>query len=166
MITLGREEERHDSPEQANAIIAALFVSGRGMGAEELGAIAGIASVGYVRRILDGIIERYRSEDTPLSVLKIGDKYIMSVKEPYAERVSSLEGQPELSKGAMRILAYISKNEPIIQRNIVRSFGSTTYQYVRELVDGDFVRASREGRSKKLETTQKFKEYFNLSGGQ
>ena len=166
MIILEREEGRPESSEQANVIISALFVAGKAMSAEELGAIAGIASIGYVRKVLDGIIERYKNEDTPLSVLKIGDKYIMSVKEPYAARVSSLAGQAEISKGAMRILAYISKNEPIIQRNIVRAFGSTTYQYVKELVDGDFVSASREGRSKKLETTQKFKEYFNLSGGQ
>ncbi len=161
-------EERAGHPEEnekANILEAALFVSGRAMSAEELAGVAGIASVGYVKRMLDDMAERSKSSSGALCILRIGDKYIMSVKDPYGSIVGSLAGQPDISKGALRILAYISKNEPISQSRIVKAFGSTTYLYVKELIDGDFIKASKEGRTKRLETTQKFKEYFNLTGG-
>ncbi len=145
-----------------NTLEAALFVSGKAMSVEELAAAAGIASVGYVKKLAEELVEQYNTRSSSIYVTKVGDKYIMSVREQYASRVSSVAGQPELSKGAMRILAYVSKNEPIVQSAVVKAFGSTVYDYMKELTENDFIKTSKEGRSKKLETTQKFKEYFNL----
>jgi segregation and condensation protein B len=162
---LEEKAERPESDEKRNILEAALFVSGRAMSADELAGIAGVASIGYVKKALDLMVESSKSDGRALCILKIGDKYIMSVKDPYGKIVSTLAGQPDISKGALKILAYISKNEPIAQSSIVKAFGSTTYLYVKELTDGDFVKAYRDGRSKRLETTQKFKEYFNLTGG-
>lgn len=145
-----------------NTLEAALFVSGKAMSAEELSVAIGIASVGYVKKLADELIEDYNNRGSSIYVTKVGDKYIMSVRETYASRVSSVAGQPELSKGAMRILAYVSKNEPMMQSAVVKAFGSTVYEYMKELTEKDFIKTSKQGRSKKLETTQKFKEYFNL----
>ncbi len=158
-----REGQGTERREQLNTIEAALFVSGKAMSAEELAAATGIASIGYVKKLAEELIDEYSTKDTSIYVVKIGDKYVLSVKEQYAGRVSSVAGQPELSKGALRILAYVSKNEPIMQSSLVKAFGSSVYDYMKELTENDFVKANREGRSKKIETTQKFKEYFNLS---
>ena len=145
-----------------NTLEAALFVSGKAMSVEELAAATGIASIGYVKKLAEELVEQYNTRSSSIYVTKVGDKYIMSVREQYASRVSSVAGQPELSKGAMRILAYVSKNEPIVQSSVVKAFGSTVYDYMKELAENDFIKTSKEGRSKKIETTQKFKEYFNL----
>ena len=161
-----REEQGSERREQLNTIEAALFVSGKAMSAEELSAATGIASIGYVKKLADELIEEYRTREGSICVLKVGDKYALSIREQYAGRVSSVAGQPELSKGALRILAYVSKNEPILQSSVVKAFGSTVYDYMKELVENDFIRTAKEGRSKKLETTQKFKEYFNLAQNQ
>ena len=150
--------------EQMNTVEAALFVSGKALSAQELSQAIGIASIGHVKRLADQLMEEYSRRGGSLCVLKIGDKYIMSIKDSYAGRVSSVAGKPELTKGSLRVLAYISKNEPLMQSSLVRTFGSSVYDHVKELVGGDFVRATKEGRSKRLETTQKFREYFNLSG--
>ncbi len=132
------------------------------MGSEELAKVIGIASVGAVSMMVEELMKDYEKRGGSLGIFKIGDKYIMGVKEPYANRVNELAGAPEISKGGLRILAYISKNEPIIQSSVVNSFGSTSYEYIHELMEKDFVTGTKSGRSRKLATTDKFKEYFNI----
>ena len=158
-----REGQGQERREQLKLIEAALFASGRAMGADELAATTGVASIGYVKKLADELSEDYKSRDSSICVVKIGDKYMLSLRDEYANRVSSVAGQPDLSKGALRILAYVSRNEPVMQSSLVKAFGSTVYDYMKELLENDFVRASREGRSKRVETTQKFREYFNFS---
>lgn len=141
---------------------AALFVSGRAMGLDELGRILGIASPGYVKKVIEALAEEYAKGQSALEVVSVGDKYALNVKNEYASKVSELAGAPEISKGALRILAYVGRNEPVMQSSIVKAFGSSTYDYMHELLEKDFVTAQRKGRSKRVETTQKFREYFNL----
>jgi segregation and condensation protein B len=141
---------------------AALFVTSRAMSASELGEVVGIASVGSVASLLDDLTEEYNSRPSALGIFKIGDKYIMSVKDPYAGKVNQLAGAPDLSRGALRILAFVSKNEPVLQSSIIKSFGSASYDYIHELQEKNFLKAEKTGRTKKLDTTEKFKEYFNF----
>jgi segregation and condensation protein B len=148
--------------EYKKLIEAALFVTSKAMGADELAKALGIASVGSVNRLLGALIADYEQRGSSLGIFKIGDKYIMSVKEPYANRVNELAGAPDVSKGALRILAYVSKNEPVMQNNIVKTFGTTSYDYIHELISKEFLNAMKVGRTKKLNTTNKFKEYFNF----
>lgn len=154
--------EQNEKREHMNLVEAALFVSGKAMSADEIAGAVGIASIGYVRKIAEELMNDYKNRNTSIQLIKLGDKYILSVKEQYAARVSSVAGQPDLSKGALRVLAYVSKNEPIMQNNVVKSFGTSVYDYVKELVDNDFIKTNRVGRTKRLETTQKFREYFNF----
>jgi segregation and condensation protein B len=156
-------QQNNNEREHMNLVEAALFASGKAMSAQELATSLGIASIGYVKKTAEALMEDYTKRSSPLCVIKIGDKYILSIKEPYASKVNNLAGQPEISKGALRILAYISKNEPLMQNSLVKAFGSSSYLYVKELLDNDFIKANRIGRTKKLETTNKFKEYFNFS---
>ena len=149
--------------EHMNMIEAALFVSGKAMSAQELAAALGIASDGYVKRTADQLIEEQQRGNGPLCVVKIGERYSLSVREPYASRVNNLAGQPDISKGALRTLAFISKNEPAMQNSLVKTFGTSVYDYVKELVENDFIRTERSGRTKRIVTTQKFREYFNLA---
>lgn len=148
--------------EYKKIIEAALFVSAKALSTEELAQVLGIGSVGSVNNIMNELMNDYEKRDSSLGIFKIGDKYIMSVKEPFANKVGTLAGSPDLTRGALRILAYISKNEPVIQSSVVKSFGSATYEYLKELNEKEFITAKKTGRTKKLETTDKFKEYFNF----
>ncbi|MCL5429876.1 MAG: SMC-Scp complex subunit ScpB [Candidatus Marsarchaeota archaeon] len=142
---------------------AALFVTSKAMSADELAQAVGIASVGSVSKIVEELVNEYNSRNSAVTIFKVGEKYVMGVKEPYAGKVAGLAGSPDLTKGALRILAYISKNEPIMQRDVVKTFGSASYDYIKELVENDFIATKKIGRTKRIDTTQKFKEYFNLS---
>ncbi|MGD0729534.1 MAG: SMC-Scp complex subunit ScpB [Candidatus Micrarchaeaceae archaeon] len=155
--------ERESSSEYKKTVEAALFVSGRAMETEEIAKVVGIGSVGHVKKILEELISDYQSRNSALIISKVGDKYAIGVRNEYAEKVNSLAGAPDISKGSLRILAYISKNEPVMQSSVVKAFGSSTYEHMKELLEKEFVKTTRIGRTKRIETTNKFKEYFNLN---
>ena len=157
VITSGSDSEYR------NMIEAVLFVSGRAMSAEEIASSIGISSVGAVKSLIGALAEDYRKAGGALTIDKIADTYMMSVREPYASKVSGMAGNPDITKGSLRVLAYVSRNEPILQSALVKVFGSGVYDHVKELTEKGFVQGARVGRSKRLETTKKFKEYFNLS---
>lgn len=141
-------------------IEATIFMSAKALGIGEIASLAGIASPGIVEKIVKELVEDYRSRDTSLEILEISGKYMFSVKSPYSSKVSGLAVGPDLSHGALRILAYISKNDGVMQSQLVKYFGSQTYDYMKELVEKEFVEAKKFKRSKKINTTPKFREYF------
>ncbi|MGC8662284.1 MAG: SMC-Scp complex subunit ScpB [Candidatus Micrarchaeia archaeon] len=145
-------------------IEAVLFMSQKALSAEEIGNIIGLAAVGKVEEIAKGLASEYKQRDTALLIEEINGKYLFTIKEPYVEKVSSLASGPDISKGALRILAYVSKNNGVLQSEMVKIFGESTYAYVKELVDKEFLEPKRFGRSKKIYITSKFKEYFATEG--
>ncbi len=145
---------------------AALFASGRAMGIDELAKAIGLGSIGSLESIMDSLVNEYAGRDSAIEIQKLGSKYVMSIREPYASKVNGLAGAPDISRGALRILAYISKNEPVMQSAVVKAFGTTTYDYMKELVEKEFVIRKQVGRTKRIETTDKFKEYFNVESAQ
>ena len=149
--------------EYRNLIEAVLFVSGKAMSAEEIASAISVSSVGSVRSMITALAEEYSKSGGALAVEKVADTYMLSVREPYASKVSGIAGSPDITRGSLRVLAYISRNEPILQSAVVRVFGSGVYDHVKELSEKDFIRSTKVGRSKRLETTKKFREYFNLS---
>ncbi len=151
-----------DSLDYKMLIEAALFMSPNALSTDDLVRVTGIASPGHLASLLHELIDEYKSRNTSLEIVEIGGKYMFSLKEPYASKVASLAVSPDISKGALRILAYISKNNNVLQSELVKAFGETTYAYVKELMDKEFIEAKKAGRSKKLSTTLKFKEYFNV----
>lgn len=141
---------------------AALFMSPHAMSVADISGATGIASLGALSDTLGKLVEQYKNADTALEIIKVGEKYMFSLKEPYASKVSKLATGPDLSRGSLRILAYVSKNDGVMQSSLVKLFGASTYDHMKELVEGDFVEAKKSGRSKKITTTTKFKEYFNV----
>ncbi len=151
--------------ENRHMVEAALFVAGHALGLDEISKATGIMSPGYLKKVLAEIASDYDNNgNTVIRLFEIGGKYLLGLKEPYASKVNGLAGSPDLTKGALRILAYTSKNEPIMQNAIVKAFGSSSYEHIKELIEKDFITAFKVGRTKRLQTTQKFKEYFNLNG--
>lgn len=143
-------------------IEAALFMSSSAISIDQLASITGVASPGHISEAMKRLVEEYRSRDSALQIIEIDGKYLMTIKEPYASKVSSLAAGPEISRQALRILAYINKNPGIVQSDLVKAFGSSTYDYMKELTEKEFVETKKLGRTKKIVTTNKFREYFNV----
>ncbi len=145
-------------------IEAAIFMSPNALSVNELVSVTGIMSPGKVQELAKELVEEYKRCETALQILEIDSRYLFSLKEPYASRVSSLASGPDLSKGALRILAFVSRNQNVVQSELVKAFGTSTYDYMRELLEKRFVETKPFKRSKKVSTTSKFDEYFGREG--
>jgi segregation and condensation protein B len=148
--------------DQKKLIEAVLFMSPNAIGVGELAEMTGIASVGHVERMARELAEEYKARDTSLEIIEIDRRFMFSLKEPYASRVSRFASGPDITKGSLRLLAYVSKNNNALQSGLVKIFGESTYDHVKELAEKGFIDSRRDGRSRRISVTNKFKEYFNV----
>lgn len=151
-----------DEIDYKRLIEAALFMSPNAMSLNEISAATGVASPGTIEKLLTELIAEYDHSTTALRIMPISGKYMFSLKDPYASKVSSMAKGPDISRGALRVLAYIAKNNDVLQSQLVKYFGSSVYEYVKELTEKEFIESKKFKRSKKISTTPKFSEYFSV----
>jgi segregation and condensation protein B len=142
-------------------IEAALFMSPNAMSASDLSGITGIKSIGHIEQMLNELKEEYSGRETALEILEIDKKYMFALREPYASRVSVLASGPDITRGSLKVLAYVSQNNNALQSYLVKVFGTSTYDHIKELLEHGFIERKKQGRSWRISTTNKFKEYFN-----
>ncbi len=140
-------------------IEALLFMSSKAMSIEEIASKLGIETPGAIKIYLDQLKDELDKRNGAIYLAVIDDKYLLTVKEEYIKSLN-IENEPDISKGALKILAFISKNNGILQSELVKYFGKATYQYIKELKDKEFIEAKRSGRTKAIFITKKFNEYF------
>ena len=141
-------------------IEAALFISSKPLTIDALGRFIGVAAPGFVEGIVKELAAEYDAGGSSIKIAQEPGGYIMRLRPEYASKVSSLAQEAELSKGALKILAYISQNEGIEQSKVADRLGSTVYDHVHELVDKGFLTKEKRGRTSILRSTQKFRDYF------
>ena len=141
-------------------IEAALFMSSRPLGAQELGKVVGVAALGYVENELKKLQKEYDDRGSALVVACEEGKYIMRIRPEYVNYVKEFAKEGEISRHALKTLAYVAKFEGMKKSELCRKLGSTIYSDVQELVEKGFVSQKKQGRSTLLSTTPKFKEYF------
>lgn len=144
-------------------IEAAMFVSNKAMSVQEIGESLGIKSFSSVKSIISALIEDYKARDSALEIIEINGKYLLTVRKEYLAKVNRLAGTPDISKPGLRILAYISKNEPVMQSRLVKIFGTSAYIYIKELLESEFISSTRFKTTKSIKTAPKFAEYFSLN---
>jgi len=147
--------------EEKRLIEAALFISGRDMSLEELRTLTGIGALGYLRTVVEELRTDYDDRQSAIEILEANGKYSMRIRNECIDRVKEFAQDSEISKSALRTLAYISKHDGMLKSALARKMGSGIYQDVRELVASEFVKPQKAGRSSKLWLTEKFKKYFS-----
>ncbi len=146
--------------EEKRLIEAALFISGRAMSIDEMKTLTGIGAVGYLKNTLSELQKEYNDRKSAIEIIEAGNKYEMRVRNECVSRVKSFAQDTQISKPALRTLAYISKHDGLLKSTLVKKIGTQAYQDVKELVQSDFVKAQKHGRTSKLFLTEKFKKYF------
>lgn len=142
-------------------IEAALFMSGQSLASADLAKLVGIAAVGFVDEKLSALSREYEEKKSAIEIVREDNgKWAMRVRAAYAPAVRGFAGEAEISKHALKTLAYISKNEGIKKRDLFKKLGSSIYENVAELIDKGFVLATPAGRTVSLKTTGKFRQYF------
>ncbi len=150
-----------EESKEKRIIEAALFLSGRELTIEELKRVTGIAAHGYLEKMVGELKQEYERNGSALEIIEDSKRYAMRVKEEYGERVKSFAQDAEISKGGLRVLGFIYKNNrSILKSSIAKRLGAWIYPYVQELIDRGFVDAKKAGRTNKLTLTKKFDTYF------
>lgn len=142
-------------------IEAALFASGEPL---DVGQIRNLLRGKNVRELLQQLMDEYTARGSPIEIREIEDRFVMQVKPEFAEKVRSLAPK-ELRSPVLRTLAMIAYHQPLTVAELVDRRGAATYDHVRELEESGFVSAIPQGRTRLLQTTARFAEYFNLDAG-
>ena len=149
-----------DETEAEKIIEAALFMSSKPLAVAELGKLIGVAAPGFVSQRLDALKGRYDTSGSAIEITFEEGKYQMRLRAAYVNAVKDFAQAGEISRHALRTLAYISKSDGMKKSLLADKLGSTIYQDVAELVEKGFVLQKKSGRSSTLTTTPKFKSYF------
>ena len=149
-----------DNAQAEKIIEAALFMSSKPLSPSELGKLIGVAAPGFVSQRLDALRARYDSAGSSIEIALEEGKYYMRLRADYVNYVKEFAQQGEISRHALRTLAYISKNEGITKRLLFLRLGGGIYEDISELVEKGFVTQKKSGRTKAVSTTPKFRAYF------
>lgn len=143
-------------------IEAALFVSTDPISIKKLEELSG-AGPKEIERIVKELQENYEAQQSAIEIRKIDkDRFIMQAKEVFAAPLLDLV-KPTVSQEVLKTLSLIALKQPITQAEVVKSRGYSTYSHVKELLNKEFISAFPTGRTKILQTTQKFADYFGFS---
>ena len=143
---------------------AALYASGRPLGAEEIARIAGTSSERKAVAIAREVSDRVNGAFNAIEVAEYpGLRFAMQLKAQYTLVARRFATRPLLSRAALRTLSFIAFFQPIPASELVLRRSSAVYQHLRELEEVGFVVSERQGRGKAYRTTGRFAEYFGLS---
>jgi len=143
-------------------IEAVLFTSTDPVSIKKLEEISG-AGPKEIERIIKELQENYEAQKSAIEIRKIGkDRFIMQAQEVFAAPLLDLV-KPTVSQEVLKTLSLIALKQPIAQAEVVKSRGYSTYSHVKELLNKEFISAFPTGRTKILQTTRKFADYFGFS---
>ncbi len=160
-----REEEERPggTREEAFRIMeAALFMTPKGLGIEDLGRMANIPLL-HAREYIPSMMDAFNAQHNAMEIVEDTGGYRMRVRAPYDEKVSHLAGGGDLTPAEMKTLAFIAYKQPLLQAQLVQVRSNTAYEHLQLLVEKGFVSREPKGRSFLLRTTKKFAEYFGTN---
>lgn len=146
--------------EEKRLIEAALFISARPMSLEEFRTLTGVGALGYLKKSITELQKEYNERGSAIEIIESDGKYLMRVKNDHVERVKEFAQDTEISRSALRTLAFISKHDGMLKSQLVKKMGTHVYYNVKELTNAGFIKQQKAGRSSKLLLTDKFRTYF------
>ncbi len=148
--------------EDKNKVEAILFTTGRFMELEEIAKVCGIGSVGYVKEILDALLQEYATKQGSLSIVQDGTKYKLNIKKEYGFLANKLVSSSEFDHPTTKTLAIIAYKQPIMQADVIKIRGNKAYEHIHVLKENGLVTAEKSGRTRILKLTAKFYDYFDI----
>ena len=138
-------------------IEAALYASGRPLTLEELSRVSGVKS----RRKLLALLKKLELKfDGAIEVRRVGDAFVMQLREEYRRIARSFGAKPLLSKGVLKTLSQVAFYQPIKASELSKARGSHVYSHLKQLVKLGLVKKNANGE---YVTTPLFSEQFGLS---
>jgi len=144
-----------------NFIEAAFFAAGGPLTIEELSNKLEFSKK-EVENLVNELAFDYLERTTSLIIAQIGDRYQMQIRPEYTEKVSKFAKGGAIAERYLRTLTIVALKQPILKSMVIKLRGSGAYEHVKYLLDNDFIKAVKKGRSHELSTTDKYAEMFGL----
>ncbi len=118
--------------------------------------------------VLEWLQDDYSDDSKGIGVMKLGDGYIMAIKQEYLPYVEKLY-RPQmstLSMAALETLAIIAYKQPVTRGEVELIRGVKADKIVQALIAKELIeekgRKDAPGRPILYGTTRKFLQYFNI----
>lgn len=150
----------HMNKEKA-IIEAALFISSEPVAVKKLLEITGLEK-NDILQLLEELKLEFITRGSGIEIYSDENSYGMRIHGHIEESVLHLAPETDMPKAMLKTLALIAVEQPIKQSDLVKIRGNRTYDYIKKLLNLEFITATRQGHTKILETTPKFREYFRI----
>lgn len=144
-----------------------LFITNEPLTSSQIAELAEIEE-DDVLDVLDWLQEDYSDASKGIGVIKLGDGYIMAIKQDYLPYVEKLY-RPQmstLSMAALETLAIIAYKQPVTRGEVELIRGVKADKIVQNLIAKELIeekgRKDAPGRPILYGTTRKFLQYFNI----
>ncbi|MBC7081032.1 MAG: SMC-Scp complex subunit ScpB [Thermoplasmatales archaeon] len=139
-------------------IEAILFASGKPVSKEDIKKIFLFKD----KEIEDTIMQlKEQYKDSAIEVIESDGKYAMQVREKYVEYTKKFAPM-EIPKNLLKTLSIIAYHQPIKQSELRKIVGEKVYEHVKELQKRGFLKLEKDRRTKIIETSQFFYDYFGF----
>ena len=145
-----------------NKVEAVLFTTGRFISLEELSKMCGIASMGYLKEVLENLKKDYETKNSALEIIEQGDRWKLNIRKNYLYLTENLLTDSELDKPPQETLAVIAYKNPASQSEIIKIRGNGAYDHIKILKELDFITSDPMGRTRVLKLSNKFYDYFDV----
>ncbi|MEM3364457.1 MAG: SMC-Scp complex subunit ScpB [Candidatus Micrarchaeia archaeon] len=145
---------------------AILFMSTEPMHIKTIAKMVGIGTVADVKECAEALKSEYNARGGAIEIVSDDNTYFMKVCDAYLGVVAGIARATDLTKGELKVLAYIAKKEGktgVVQSSVVKALGTGCYDHIHSLEEQKFINKRKNGRNWVLSTTQKFREYFKVN---
>ena len=144
-----------------------LFITNESMTPAQIAELAEVEETD-VLDVLDWLQEDYSDASKGIGVIKLGDGYIMAIKQDYLPYVEKLY-RPQistLSMAALETLAIIAYKQPVTRGEVEMIRGVKADKIIQNLITRELIeekgRKDAPGRPILYGTTRKFLQHFNI----
>lgn len=145
-----------------NKIESLLFASGRFLDMNTLLNLTGASGKHVLRNNIERLKQEYDERESPLMIIEEKDGWKLTVRETYLPLVRNIVSEMELTKSVLETMAVVAWKAPVLQSEIVDIRHNKAYEHIKELEELGFLRKDPEGRSYRINLTEKFFEYFDV----
>ena len=157
-----KELEEDSEVENLKKVEAALFISARFLGLQELVMLTDINPL-MIKELLLKLIEKYNKEESAIEIIVKDNMWKMDVRQEYVSMINKLAtGSAEFTKSEQETLAVIAYKQPVKQSVIINIRGNKAYEHIKHFIDIGLVVSKRVGHTLELKLSDDFFEYFHL----
>ncbi|RLF52024.1 MAG: SMC-Scp complex subunit ScpB [Thermoplasmata archaeon] len=147
--------------EDEKIIESLLFSSSKPISIDDMRRITGMDGR-RIRKAIENLIDIHNnSDDSPVEIIRIENKYVMQLKREYAEKAREV-AEPEIPPDILKTLALIAYHQPIRQADLRKLVGPKVYEHVDFLLEKKLIISKKLGTTELLTTSNYFPEYFGI----